>query len=473
MTYTSDAPIYVDGVRLDTLAWNIEKINRAMASRRAADAEVAGLDGAIASLNDTLEPARFGLEMFVQGTNLDGSASGVSRRARLKSNLDELVHLFGKRHALLEVAEAPPGTAWTRNELAAPRPSVNVGLVGHWSGLAADGSWNSSSAYSNFVPARPGDTFTALVTIRNTGPATRSMFLRVQGTDAAGLFAGTLQSEPLQSPIVVAAGQTVTVRHTARLGSNAAGTRLYILDQAGTTPPANTLFVDFALLTPGAYTGPHFDGLTAADATYQYAWTGTAHQSASTRTPLAMRRAWVKVSDTIDPELNESGAAGKFTVGMTIPAGVWEDAIAQDWTLANPGAAAEVTTLQGATERITDAIILVKGPVTSPRVTDPATGAYVELLGGVLGAADYWRINCATWATRFGNLTLASADTAGNDGQHFTFHGGTPNQASFLPLTPVRDSATGNVRRVRLTLTGGGKTAATALSVRARRKYAL
>ena len=51
-----------------------------------------------------------------------------------------------------------------------------------------------------------------------------------------------------------------------------------------------------------------------------------------------------------------------------------------------------------------------------------------------------------------------------------TRFGGTPNQAHFLPLTPVRDTGE---RRVKVALSGTGITAATRLSVRARRKYAL
>jgi hypothetical protein len=293
MTTTSDRPITVDGVRLDTLAWNIEKINRAGASRREADVAVPGRDGALPSLNDDLDSARLGLEMFVMGTDEDGAVPVAGRRDTLRENLDELVHLFGKRHALLEVQE------------------------------------------------------------------------------------------------VVAAGVT--------------------------------------------------------------------------------RRAWAKVTDSIAPDLNTPGSSGQFAVSMVLPYGVWEDVGTTDWTQVAPGAAVEVTSLQGATERVLDAILLVKGPITNPRITDPATGAYVELQAA-LTAADYWRVNVGTWATRTGNLGLGSSDATGTDRQAVTRFGGTPNQAAFLPLTPVRDTG---ARRVRLTLTGSGTDGTTALSVRARRKYAL
>lgn len=295
MVNTSDRPITVDGVRLDTLAWNIEKINRATAGRLEADVTVPGRDGVIASLNDTLEPARFGLEMFVMGTDEDGAVPVAGRRTTFWNNLDELVHLFGTRHRLLEVRET---------------------------------------------------------------------------------------------------------------------------------------------VAPGVE-----------------------------------RRAWGKVTDTIAPDVNEAGSSGRFSVSLVLPYAVWEDAATADWAgAANSAAIQEVTTLQGATERVLDAVLLVEGPVTNPRVTDPSTGAYVELQAA-LGAGQFWRVNVGTWSTRYGaGLGLGSNDTTGTDGQSVTRYGGTPNQAAFLPLVPVRDTG---ARRVKAQLTGTGFAATTRLSIRARRKYAL
>lgn len=296
MTNTSDRPIAIDGVRLDTLAWNIAKINRAMAGRRSADVQVPGLDGSLPSLNDNLEPLVFGLDMFVMGTDADGAVPAGGRRDQFRANLDELVHLFGTRHRLLEVTEQVTATA--------------------------------------------------------------------------------------------------------------------------------------------------------------------------------SRRCLAKVVDSITPDTAENGSSGQFTVSLQVPSGVWEDTATSDWTSTPTivsGAAQEVTTLQGATERITDAVILVQGPISNPRVTDTATAAYVQLTA-TLAAGEFWRINVGTWATRRGTvLGLGSADTTGSDVQALTTYGGTVNQAAFLPLVPVRDTGQ---RRVKVSLTGGSITAATALSVRARRKYA-
>lgn len=295
MTTTSIRPISIDGVRLDTLAWNITRVSRATAHRRSADVELAGVDGLVPTLNDPLGAAQYGLDMFVRGTDADGAVPPAGSLDTFRANLDELLHLFGKRHALLEVTEQVSATA--------------------------------------------------------------------------------------------------------------------------------------------------------------------------------SRRALAKVTDAIAPDV-QPGALGQFTVAMVIPSGVWEDTATTDWAGtagAASGTVQTVTTLDGATERITDAIVLVEGPVTNPRVTDQASGAYVQL-NQALAAGQFWRVNVGTWASRYGaGLGLGSADTTGTDGQAFTAYGGTRNVAHFLPLVPVRANGT---RRVSIALTGTGITAATRVTIRARRKYA-
>lgn len=295
-TYTSARPVTVDGVRLDTLAWNVEKIDRATASRRSGDYDVPSLDGSIPSLNDPLESATYGLSMWLRGTDQDGAIPAAGSLTTLRNNLDELLHLFGQRHKLLEVRET--------------------------------------------------------------------------------------------------------------------------VDDSGTE-----------------------------------------------------RRAWAKVTDSIQPDLNTAGSAGTFTVAMVLPYGMWEDATATDTVLTTPVTAAEVTGLQGSTERVNDAVFLVKGPASSPRITDPATGMYVEL-GTALASTDAWRFNSSTWSSRYGaasTVTLGATDTTGTDGAGITLVGG-PSRGYGLPLTPVRDT---NARRVKVTLTAasGITNGTTSLTIRSRRKY--
>lgn len=175
-----------------------------------------------------------------------------------------------------------------------------------------------------------------------------------------------------------------------------------------------------------------------------------------------------KVVDAISPTI-AAGGVGKFQVNIKVPDGMWQDMSTSDWTQTGvvSGTPYEVTTMLGATEHIADSTILVTGPATNPQVTDYGSAAYMRY-NGVLAAGASWRVNNATWATRFGaGLTLSSADTTGTDAQATTVSGGGKSQ--FLRLVPT--ILTGN-RRVQLSLTGTGFTGATALSVRARRKYA-
>lgn len=299
---TSTRPIQVDGVRLDTLAWNVTAISRSVAARVNADRPLPGVDGQIGSLNDPLEAGNLGLDMFVRGTDVDGNMPAAGALDTYQANLDSLVHLFGKRHALLDVQEQ--------------------------------------------------------------------------------------------------------------------------VDAAGT-----------------------------------------------------MRRAWAKVVDVIAPQvIDQVGSVAQFTVGLVIPSGCWQDVNTADWSKAGvvSGTAYVITPLDGATERITDAIVTVTGPADAGvKVSDPNTGAYVSL-NHALASTDVWRVNVGTWASRYGaGLTLGSADTAGTDGQAVTTFGGTVRQASFLPLVPVRASAADPTRHVSIQVTGTGFAAGTAVAVRAARKYAL
>lgn len=286
-------PVVVDGVSLDSYAWNVEAKKRIIPAARSADQVIPGTDGVAASLNDDLEPGLMTLSMWVVGVDQSGVIPvGSSGMAQCRANVDALAHLFGKRHALLSVTET--------------------------------------------------------------------------------------------------------------------------VDAAGT-----------------------------------------------------QRQAWCKVVDTIEPEIR-AGGVGRFTVSLTVPEGLWQDPTTADWSQASAvaGTVYEVTSLQGSTGPVQDAVIAVTGPVTNPQVNDFTTSAYVRL-NAALPAGQVWRVNVGTWSTRYGSgLSLASADTAGTDGQAVTVYGG--GNARFLRLQP---SLSAGARRVRLSLSGSGFTSATAIAVRARRKF--
>lgn len=182
----------------------------------------------------------------------------------------------------------------------------------------------------------------------------------------------------------------------------------------------------------------------------------------------ALRQALCKVVTAIEPDILP-GRSARFKVQLKIPGVFWQDLLPSEWastpTLVS-GNSYEVTTLQGGVAPISDAIITVTGPATNPQLVDMTTGAYVRLNAAV-PAGQVWRLNCGTWASRYGaGLVFTSADTAGTDGQAVTVFGG--GKASFLRMQP---DVMNGARRVHLTVTGTGFTSATAIGVRARRKY--
>lgn len=178
-----------------------------------------------------------------------------------------------------------------------------------------------------------------------------------------------------------------------------------------------------------------------------------------------VRQFYGKIVDAVPPDWGRGRAA--FTVSIKNPAGVRQDPAPADWSQTGVVANTvyEVITLRGGTAPCDDSTVVVTGPATNPQVTDTATGSYVRL-NAALAAGETWRVNSATWSTRTGTLAVESADDAGTDRQSVTVYGG--GNARFLRLSPF---LTGGLIRTRLSLSGTGFTSATAVAVRARRKY--
>ena len=181
-----------------------------------------------------------------------------------------------------------------------------------------------------------------------------------------------------------------------------------------------------------------------------------------------IRQAWCKLAeDPVTPTIIAGGAA-RFQVLLTLPDAFWQDVAVTEWTQAGvvAGNTYTVPPLTGGNAPVSDAVVLVTGPANNPVVTDVTTSAYVKL-NRVLAAGESWRLNCGTWATQYGTgLSLGSADTSGSSGDPYTESGG--GNARFLRLVP---SYVAGARTVRVTVSGAGFTSATAISVRARRKY--
>ena len=184
--------------------------------------------------------------------------------------------------------------------------------------------------------------------------------------------------------------------------------------------------------------------------------------------PGTERQFYGKVLDAIEPSL-EPGAVGRFAVVLTNPGCYWRDVATQDWSQAavTSGTTYQVTTLDGASAPVDDAVVTLAGPAAAGvAIYDDASGAFVRL-NTALAAGSVWRVNVGTWSSRVGaGLTLASADTAGTDATADTDQGGP--YPALLRLVPKR---TGTARAVSVRVVGAGFTAATSLSLRTRRAY--
>lgn len=101
---TSTHPITVNGVRLDTLAYNIEtKTGWAhLPSRRGGNAEVAGRHGTLFVPNKKFDNGQLTLSMWVSHLHPDGTEP-VDKYHQWRKNLDTLMDLFDSSYSLIDV----------------------------------------------------------------------------------------------------------------------------------------------------------------------------------------------------------------------------------------------------------------------------------------------------------------------------------------------------------------------------------
>lgn len=186
---------------------------------------------------------------------------------------------------------------------------------------------------------------------------------------------------------------------------------------------------------------------------------------------LGVRQVFCKVEDTIEPKVT-AGSVARFTVVLLCPGVFSQDVEVSDWSQTSvvSDTVYEVANLQGASAPVADASILFTGPGNNPQITDVTTGGFIRL-NQVLTAGQQWRVNSNTWTSRLGTgLGVGSLDTAGTNVESSTVYGGLPGKAPMLSLIPGYVDA---ALRVRVKVTGVGFTSATALAVRARRKFLL
>jgi len=180
--------------------------------------------------------------------------------------------------------------------------------------------------------------------------------------------------------------------------------------------------------------------------------------------PLGDIQWMAKVEQPWDFSASAINPRAKFAVELDIPRTFGQDVNTTDYTSAaalSSGVTLTMATYSGMTAPINDAIIVVRGPATNPRLTNPDTGEWVQYNGTIATGTD-WRVDCGIWETRTGVGIGISSGAGTNQVANTQYAGGG---ARFLRLTP-RPSGGPQV-----VLTGTSLGAGTQVLARARRKF--
>jgi hypothetical protein len=207
------------------------------------------------------------------------------------------------------------------------------------------------------------------------------------------------------------------------------------------------------------------------------------------------RQCFAQMTDSVDITTMMARQRAEFTATFQIPDSFWADMDFVTFT-GTPGATLprnfQLTPLAGMTAPVPDAMITVIGPITSPKVTEVETGAWIQY-NGTLAAGETWNIESGAWASRKGGGTGVPTDTysttyldtygvptsGGTSVLSQTTRSGGPtlmtiSTSSGPPvLSNVTTGAMSSGTPPTLQLSGSGSGTATNLSVVARRRWIL
>lgn len=261
MAFTSQYPVTVDGVRLDTLAWGVELKKITAPGVREASEVVPGVDGVIPALAEDYEPGVYALDMMVRGSNVDGVIPADSV-GEFRKNLDHLLALFSTRHRLLDVREVVDAAGTVRQasmkRLDSITPEVEVGALARFTvTLSIPGVFWRDVSTLDWVGAAGSTAAQTVTTLTDSSAAVQDAIFLVKG--------------PATNPTITdqATGWTLRLNRALtasefwRVNSGTWSTRVGSLslasaDTAGTdvtaVTEANTPSGRFLALTP-AYSG--------------------------------------------------------------------------------------------------------------------------------------------------------------------------------------------------------------------------
>jgi hypothetical protein len=173
------------------------------------------------------------------------------------------------------------------------------------------------------------------------------------------------------------------------------------------------------------------------------------------------------VATASEPTVWTGAARARLAVVLRVPGAYWRDLAAADWATRTLGIPVRVSTLDGATAPVLDAVLRITGPITGLRVIDTATGGWLSYPGAITTGRQL-RVHCGrmdaheapgvTWEGTETNAT--GAITTGGPGSGFRL----------LALTPAAVTSAHD-RGVRVLVEGTATTDTTLVELRARRTY--
>lgn len=180
-----------------------------------------------------------------------------------------------------------------------------------------------------------------------------------------------------------------------------------------------------------------------------------------------VRQAWCKTADALVPDVQGTGTyVARLSVVLEIPGTFWQDPVDLDWTYTATKSTGtwtkEITNLQGGTGPIEDSVVIVYGPCTNPKVTDPASGAWVRL-NMTVPAGQAWLIDSGRDRSAVGSAGLSPVAASWSNRRSFTDW--TSPRSRLFVLHPEYD-ATRDVHAVRISVQNAAKA-----RVIARRKW--
>ncbi len=116
MVNTSAYPVTIDGLRMDTLAWNIETLSGRdhLPVQRYSSQVIPGRSGYMVAYEDAFEPGVFGVKGWVIGCDVDGNVA-AGARPQFEKNIDTLFNLIANcRGRDVELQQSSAATGLTR-----------------------------------------------------------------------------------------------------------------------------------------------------------------------------------------------------------------------------------------------------------------------------------------------------------------------------------------------------------------------